>query len=423
MKVLVVGSGGREHAIAWKLKNEGARIASAGCNAGLKELAGSSCHEVKATDTESILKIAEQEKPDLVVIGPEAPLAEGLSDQMRAKGFKVFGPSKKAARIESDKAYAKEFMKKYNIPTARFEVFDDPSKAIKYLESNFKNSPVVVKASGLAAGKGVFVCKDHKEAIEAVEKIMIQKMFGEAGERIVIEEYLEGRELSYFAILSGDTCITLPSARDYKRLKDNDEGPNTGGMGCYAPAPWVNESLKRKIEEKIISATARALEKEGTPYFGVLYAGLMITESGPEVLEFNVRFGDPEAEVLMPLLKNLNLCQIFSDVAEEKPLENSTVKTQNFAVDVVLTSEGYPYSPRKGAVISGVEEARKEGAIVFVAGAKEEDGKWIVSGGRVLNIVALESSPHKAREKVYRYASKINFDGVHYRKDIAQELE
>ncbi len=430
MKVLVVGSGGREHAIAWKLSQEGITIATAGCNAGLKEIAGASCHEAKATDIESIVKIAREEKVDLVVVGPEAPLAEGLADRLRYERIKVFGPSKEAARIESDKSFAKQLMRKHSIPTARFEIFDDPSKAIEHIEKNYSDKPVVVKASGLAAGKGAFVCKDHQEAIEAVEKMMIQKMFGEAGEKVVIEEYLEGRELSFFAIVSGDTYISLPAARDYKRLLDNDQGPNTGGMGCYAPVPWATDELIEAIKTRIIGPTINALIKEGIPYFGVLYAGLMITPEGPKVLEFNVRFGDPEAEVLMPVLNEAAsssekpaLSEIFMKVAEEEPLKHTEIKAESYAVDVVMASEGYPYSPKKGALIEGIDRARKIGTLVFVAGAKtDEESRWITSGGRVLNIVGTGSTPAEARAKSYSGVEEIRFEGAQYRKDIAAEL-
>ncbi|WP_456457200.1 phosphoribosylamine--glycine ligase [Thermovibrio sp.] len=415
MKVLVVGSGGRENALAWKLaqSEKVSRVYGAPGNPGIKRIG--ECIEIEPTDIKALADFAQKEGIDLTVVGPEAPLVKGIVNEFEKRGLKIFGPTKEAARLEGSKAFAKEMMRKYGVPTADFKVFSNPQEAKEYVRK--VGAPIVVKADGLAAGKGVIVAKSVKEAIEAIERIMEEKAFGEAGNRVVIEECLEGEEASYLVITDGERFIPLATSQDHKAVFDNDQGPNTGGMGAYSPAPILSEELEREVQEKVIAPIIKGMRKEGTPFKGVLYAGLMITEKGIKVLEFNVRFGDPEAQAILRRLES-DLFEICLSSVEGKLVEELNWKPET-SICVVLASKGYPGKYEKGKVITGIEEAEKvPTVVVFHAGTKEVNGKLLTNGGRVLNVTALGKDIVEARERAYKAIEKIHFDGMHYRKDI-----
>lgn len=418
MKILVVGGGGREHALVWKISQSSLvdKIYCAPGNAGISRLA--ECVKIDPEDIQSLVNFAEKESIDLTVVGPEAPLVMGIVDEFEDRGLKIFGPRKKAAQIEGSKVFAKRLMEKYDIPTASYRVFDDAVAAKDYLK-DFAG-PVVVKAEGLAAGKGVVVARNSREAEEAVDKIMVDRAFGEAGKRVVIEEYLEGREVSILAFTDGNTVIPMVSAQDHKRVFDNDEGPNTGGMGAFSPSPVYTQELGELVEKTILKKAIEALNKEGIKYKGVLYAGLMITDSGPKVLEFNARFGDPETQVVLPRLKT-DLVKIMLDVVEEK-LEKTKIEWSNkAAVCVIMASGGYPIKYEKGWVINGLDEAEKiDNVMVFHAGTRLKQGKIVTDGGRVLGVTALEDDVRSAAQAAYIGVEKINFKFMHYRKDIGR---
>ena len=348
-------------------------------------------------------------------MGPEAPLVAGIVDEFENRGLKIFGPSKEAAKLEGSKAFSKEMMKKYGVPTADFEVFDDPEKAKEYIKE--KGAPIVVKADGLAAGKGVVVARNVEEALEAIDKIMIEKVFGDAGNRVVVEDCLFGEEASYLVVTDGENFIPLATAQDHKAVFDGDKGPNTGGMGAYSPAPVLSKEMEKEVQERVIKPILRGMKEEGHPFKGILYAGLMITEEGPKVLEFNVRFGDPEAQVILRRLKT-DLVDVCQSVIEGN-LIDSLEWIPETAICVVLASKGYPGKYEKGKVIIGIEEAEKiDNVVVFHAGTAIKDGKLVTNGGRVLNVTALGKDIVEARENVYKAIEKIHFDGMHYRKDI-----
>ncbi|WP_163327923.1 phosphoribosylamine--glycine ligase [Desulfurobacterium thermolithotrophum] len=415
MKVLVVGSGGREHALVWKLAQSPKveKVYGAPGNPGIAQVG--ECIDISPTDIERLANFAEKEGIDLTVVGPEAPLVAGIVDEFEKRGLKVFGPSKEAARLEGSKAFSKEMMKKYGVPTADFEVFDDPEKAKEYIKK--KGAPIVVKADGLAAGKGVVVAKSVEEALEAIDKIMIERVFGDAGNKVVVEDCLFGEEASYLVVTDGENFIPLATAQDHKAVFDEDKGPNTGGMGAYSPAPVLSKEMEKEVQEKVIKPILKGMKQEGHPFKGILYAGLMITSDGPKVLEFNVRFGDPEAQVILRRLKT-DLVDVCLSVIEGN-LVDGLEWIDETAICVVLASKGYPGKYEKGKFISGIEEAENiDNVVVFHAGTAIKDGKFITNGGRVLNVTALGKDIVEARENVYNAVEKIYFEGMHYRKDI-----
>ncbi|MCD4813275.1 phosphoribosylamine--glycine ligase [bacterium] len=417
MKILVVGGGGREYGLVWAAKkSKGVReVVAAPGNAGIAEIAR--CVDVPVDDIEGLVNLAKKERPYMVLIGPEVPLTLGLTDRLQAEGMAAFGPSASAARLEGSKTFAKEFMAKYNIPTAKYTVCTNAPDAVKALDDF--GIPVVIKADGLAAGKGVTVALTREEAVRAIMDAMTEKIFGDAGERVVIEEYLEGEEASILAFCDGKTVVPVVAAQDHKRIFDNDEGPNTGGMGAYAPAPVVTDALKQQIQEEVLERTMVGMEKEGSPYKGILYAGLMITAQGPKVIEFNCRFGDPETQVVLPLL-TVDLIQVAEACLRGKLTPDLVTWADAAAVCVVMSAPGYPGDYPKGLVISGIEEAEKmSDVMVWHAGTRRSNGDWVTSGGRVLGVISVDQTLSKAVEKVYQATEKIKFEGAHFRKDIA----
>jgi len=423
MRVLVIGSGGREHALIWKIAQSklAGKIFCAPGNGGISKQA--ECIDIKAEDTPHLLEFAKREKIDLTVVGPEAPLAGGIVDEFNNYKLSIFGPNKKAAQLEASKVFAKELMAKYNIPSADFKIFDNVNEAKKYIE--LKGAPCVVKADGLAQGKGVIVAKTTDEASQAVISIMQEKVFGDAGRKVIIEDCLEGQEASIIVLTDSREVIPLASSQDHKRVFDNDFGPNTGGMGAYSPAPVVTEGLFRKILDNIIYRVIHGLTKEGIGYNGVLYAGIMITDEGPKVLEFNVRFGDPETQAILPRLKS-DLLEAMLAAGNEKL--GKVIKTggmnwdQRSCVSVVCASGGYPGNYEKGKSISGLEEAEKvPDVVVFHAGTKKENGKYFTNGGRVLGVTGLGNNIKEAIDKTYQAVGKISFEGMHYRRDIGRK--
>lgn len=419
-KLLVIGSGGREHALVWKLAQspEVETIYAAPGNPGIARLA--ECVDIAVTDITALCDFAKMKGIDFTVIGPEAPLTLGIVDRFKAEGLPVFGPSAAAARLEGSKVFSKNLFKKYGIPTARFEVFDDAEKAREYARSFYDNGQgAVIKADGLAAGKGVVVAGSYEEAAAAIDSIMTDKTFGEAGDKILVEECLQGEELSFFAISDGKNHLALLSAQDHKRIFDHDEGPNTGGMGAYTNPPLYTEALKQTILREVIEPTISAMQAEGCPYQGVLYAGLMITADGPKVLEYNARFGDPEAQVLMPMIKG-DLLPIL-EAAAQGALPGQTVEIYPGAcVGIVLAAGGYPGSYQKGQAITGLDQVEHD-TIVFQAGTAINDGQLVTAGGRVMAVVVRAETISAALPKVYREIEKIHFADMHYRHDIAQK--
>ena len=417
MRVLVVGGGGREHALVWKLK-QSPRVTKIYCapgNAGIARDAD--CINIKADDIEGLLDFALKNDIALTVVGPEAPLNAGIVDRFEEAGLKIFGPSRAAAEIEGSKVLSKEIMAKYGIPTASYAVFTDPLEAASYIKKI--GAPCVVKADGLAAGKGVIVALDEESALEAVRSIMVDKNFGSAGERLVVEEYLAGEEVSILAFTDGVNVIPMVSSQDHKRAYDNDEGPNTGGMGAYAPAPVYTPEVHKKTMEEILIPMIRAMKKEGRTYRGVIYAGLMVDQKGPKVLEFNARFGDPEAQPVLMLLET-DLVDIIEAIMENR-LDQIEIKWKNqAAVCVVLASGGYPGSYEKGKVIKGLEGPNGD-AVVFHAGTAMKDGEIVTSGGRVLGVTASGPDIPSAIKLAYAAVEKIHFDGMHYRHDVGRK--
>ena len=424
MRVLVIGSGGREHALVWKIAQSklADKIFRAPGNGGISKQA--ECIDIKADDTKGLLDFARKEKIDLTVVGPEAPLAVGIVDEFNEHKLRIFGPTKKAARLEASKVFAKELMAKYNVPTANFKIFDNADAAKKYIEKI--GAPCVVKADGLAQGKGVIVAKTIDEAEKAVDSIMQKKIFGDAGNKVILEECLEGQEASILVITDSKEVIPLASSQDHKRIFDNDQGANTGGMGAYSPAPVVTSELSKEILEKIVYRTIGGLVKEGITYRGVLYAGIMLTKEGPKTLEFNVRFGDPETQAILPRLKS-DLLETMMATSEDKL--NRVVKLGGLSWDnracvcVVCASGGYPGNYEKGKEIFGLDEAAKmKDVVVFHAGTKSliANGKShiVTSGGRVLGVTGLGNTIKEAIDRTYQAVEKIHFEGMHYRKDI-----
>ena len=420
MNILVVGSGGREHAIALAVKKSPLceNLICAPGNPGMANLGR--CVPVDVADPKALADLAEAEKVDLAIIGPEIPLVAGVVDEFRARGLRAFGPTAAAAALEGSKAFSKNFMKKYSIPTAAFETFTDLASAKKFLAEH--PAPIVVKASGLAAGKGAVVCLTDKEANDAVEEMLGDKaVFGESGKTVVIEEFMEGEEASLFAVCDGKDYVLLSSAQDHKRVCDGDKGPNTGGMGAYTPAPVVTPEILSAVKSQIIEPTLKGMAAEGSPYTGVLYVGIMVTKNGPKVVEYNCRLGDPECQVVLPVYDG-DLLALF-DAAEKGELRNfdAPASPKMSAAIVVMASAGYPGSYEKGKEISGIEDAEATGATVVHAGTKMADGKVHTNGGRVLGVVGTGNDLQAALDKAYEACGKIRFEGAFYRKDIGQK--
>ncbi|MGQ9630245.1 MAG: phosphoribosylamine--glycine ligase [bacterium] len=418
MKVLVVGGGGREHALVWKLAKSPkvTKLYCAPGNAGIADAA--ECVDISAEDIGSLKEFALKRGVDLTVVGPEAPLVVGIADEFSESGLKVFGPSKRAALIEGSKSFAKRIMAKYGIPTGAYAEFTDPDEAKKYVEE--QGAPIVVKADGLAAGKGVTVARTTEEALDAIHNAMVKKIFGEDNAKVVVEEHLDGEEASILAFTDGRAVAPMVPSQDHKRVYDGDLGPNTGGMGAYAPAPFVTPEVLDAITEEILKPTIAGMSKEGFEYRGVLYAGLMIKEGRPKVLEFNCRFGDPETQVVLPLLETDLLDPLLACI--EGNLDGIELKwSDRAAVCVVLASGGYPLHYEKGKAISGLGDCESmEDVVVFHAGTALRDGRIVTSGGRVLGVTALGSDIRSAIRRAYEATNKIYFEGMHYRRDIGR---
>jgi len=416
MKVLVVGGGGREHALVWKVAQSPkvTKIYAAPGNAGIAGLA--ECVAIKAEDIPGLLAFARSRKIDLTIVGPEGPLSGGIVDEFTKAGLPIFGPSGKAAEIEGSKRFSKDLMKKYRIPTAEYDVFTDRSAAEAYVRK--KGAPIVVKADGLAAGKGVVVAESVDEALKALDLIMVQKAYGTAGDRVVIEECLRGEEASFMAFSDGKTVVPMASSQDHKRIFDEDKGPNTGGMGAYSPAPIVTKKLEQSVMEKIMIPTVRAMEQEGRLFKGVLYAGLMIHQGEAKVLEFNARFGDPETQPIVARL-DTDLIEIIEAILNGTLSKLEIKWKPESAVCVVMASGGYPGNYEKGKVITGLEKAAKQkGVIVFHSGTALKDGNIVTDGGRVLGVTGLGPAVAAAIENAYVGVREISFAGAHFRKDI-----
>lgn len=422
MKVLIVGGGGREHAIAAAVKKSKRvdKIYCAPGNAGIAEIA--ECVPIGAMDFDALVRFAKENKIDLTIIGPDDPLVGGIVDSFEAAGLRVFGPRKNAAIIEGSKAFSKDLMKKYSIPTASYETFTYADKALEYIHK--KNTyPIVLKASGLALGKGVLICGNREEADEGVRTIMEDKKFGVAGNTMVVEECLVGRELSILSFVDGKTIKIMSSAQDHKRAYDNDEGPNTGGMGNFSPSPFYTKEVDDFCKKYIYQATVDAMAAEGRPFKGVIFFGLMITKEGPKVIEYNARFGDPEAQVVLPRMEN-DIIDVI-DACIDGKLDGMDLKfSDQAAVCVVLASKGYPVSYEKGFPITGLERFNgKNDYFCFHAGTREQDGQVVTSGGRVLGITALGDNIHEARKKAYEATEWVKFDNKYMRSDIASSAD
>lgn len=416
MKILIIGSGGREHALAWKIAQSQvvSEVFVAPGNAGSCD--SSRCVDIQVADTEGLIQFVKDNHVDLTVVGPEAPLVAGVVDAFEKEGLKIFGPNALAARLEASKVFAKQIMQKAGVPTADCGIFDDPQQAKEYVAQ--KGAPVVVKADGLAQGKGVIVATTEQEAIDAIHSIMEKKVFGKAGNQIIIEECLRGEEASLLVLCDGEHCLPLASSQDHKRIFDNDEGPNTGGMGAYSPAPIVSDKLMKEVLSTVVKPVMREMEKIGCPYKGVLYVGLMITSQGPKVLEFNVRFGDPETQAVLPRLKSDLVKALFAVV--DGTLDKIKLSwARESCVCVVAASGGYPGAYQKGKEITGLDSLEnKEGVVVFHAGTTLQDNKIVTNGGRVLGVCALSRDIKSAIEATYGAIGKISFDGMHFRRDI-----
>ncbi|MCF0140229.1 phosphoribosylamine--glycine ligase [Acidaminococcus fermentans] len=417
MQVLVIGGGGREHTLVWKLaqSKKVTKLYAAPGNPGMKDLA--ECVDLDIADLDGLADWAEKHAIDLTVVGPEAPLVAGIVDVFKARGLTIFGPSAKAAEIEGSKIFSKELMEKYGVPTAFFKVCDNLADARAFVEE--KGAPIVIKADGLAAGKGVVVAMTRDEALAALDEMMGAHKFGSAGNRVVIEEFMEGEEASLLAFTDGKTIVPMLAAQDHKRVNDGDQGPNTGGMGAYCPAPVMTDALKEKTVKEVLRPIVDALAKEGRPYSGCLYAGLMIKGDSVKVVEFNARFGDPETQVVLPLLKS-DLAEIMVACANGTLTPDLVEWSDKAAVCVVMASGGYPASYKKGIPITGLKAANAmDDVVVFHAGTREEDGKILTNGGRVLGVTAVADDIPSAQQKAYDAVDKIHFDGAHYRQDIA----
>lgn len=421
MKILIVGSGGREHAIAWKVAQSPKveKIYCAPGNAGIAEYA--QCVEIGAMEFDKLAAFAKAEQIDLTVIGMDDPLVGGIVDIFEAQGLRVFGPRKNAAILEGSKAFSKDLMKKYQIPTAAYENFDDPQKALQYLET--ASMPIVLKADGLALGKGVLICNTLEEAKEGVKSIMMDKKFGSAGNQMVIEEFMTGREVSVLSFVDGKTIKIMTSAQDHKRAQDGDQGLNTGGMGTFSPSPFYTEEVDAFCKEQIYQKTVDAMAAEGRPFQGIIFFGLMLTEKGPRVLEYNARFGDPEAQVVLPRMKN-DIVDLFEACVDGTLDQIELEFEDNAAVCVVLASKGYPVQYEKGYEIRGLERFKdRKDCFVFHAGSKFADGKIVTNGGRVLGVTALGKDLKEARANAYHATEWVDFDNKYCRRDIGKAID
>ena len=414
MKILVVGGGGREHAICWKLSNEAnvEKIYCAPGNAGISNVA--ECIDIGDSDIENLLKFAKENQIDLTIVGPEIPLVAGIVDAFEKEGLKIFGPNKKCAQLEGSKAFSKDFMIRHNLPTAKYKEYTDLDEAISEIDSF--GYPVVIKADGLAAGKGVVIPENREDAITTLKEMMSDKKFGKAGDKIVVEEFLNGIETSILAFVDNDTIVPMVSSKDHKKVFEGETGLNTGGMGTFSPSEIYTDELAKEVQEKILDKTLEGFKKDNLNYKGILFVGLMITEDGPKILEYNVRFGDPETQsVLFRLDTDLN--KIISAILDNN-LKNIEINySKEEAICVMLTSGGYPENYEKGKVISGLENLDSD-IVVFHSGTKFDNGNIVTNGGRVIGITAKGKTVKEAGEKVYENIKKINFEGMHYRKDI-----
>jgi len=419
MKILIIGSGGREHALGWKIKQSPlvSKIYFAPGNSGTKQIGKNVSIEV--TNIQGLLKFAKGKKIDLTVVGPETPLVLGISDVFKKEKLKIFGPSKKAAQIEGSKTFSKQLMKKYKIPTAEYFSFNNFSEANKYLQH--VKYPQVIKADGLSLGKGVAICKNRKDAEKFLKQLMVDKIFGGSGEKIIIEECLYGQEISFMVITDGKDFLSFLPSQDHKRLNENNQGPNTGGMGAYTPVPFLDKKLIKQIEKEIIIPTIKAMAKEGCLYQGILYPGLILTKEGPNVLEYNCRFGDPETQPLMMSLES-DLIEIILAQQKGNLKNKKLIFKKGFSIGVVLASAGYPEEYKKGDQIIGLGKVNDKDVQIFHAGTKEVDKKIITNGGRVLSITAKSITLDETIKKAYQYIGKkgVYFKGMQYRKDIGK---
>ena len=415
MKILIVGSGGREHALVWKISQSKrvSKIFAAPGNPGMNNLVENV--DIKPSNIIELADFAQEKKIDLTVVGPEQSLALGIVDEFYSRNLKIFGPTQKAAMIETSKSFAKEFMRKNNIPTPAFKIINSASDAMEYFRT--ARFPLVIKADGLASGKGVYICQKKEEAEAGIKEIMLEGKFGKSGETVVIEEFLTGQEMSFMVVCDGKRIIPLATAMDYKKALDNDKGPNTGGMGAISPAPLISKSLFDTIMKSIIEPTVSGLKFENKEYKGVLYAGLMVTREGPKVLEFNARFGDPETQVVLMRLKS-DLVDILEGSADENLFDVSADWDENVSGCVVLAAKGYPDQYAKGQKIHGLERAKVMGLEVFHAGTAQANGNLVASGGRVLNVCAIAPTLKEAMDKIYDGISFIAFDDMMFRRDI-----
>ena len=421
MKILVIGGGAREHALAWRLSRE-RNVDGVVCAPGNPGIAAvAQCIPVNPADPNELLRVAEHNEIDVTVVGPELPLSRGVVDVFSAAGRPIVGPTKAAAALESSKAFAKAFMARHHVPTAGFRVCESPGDALKIVARGELGYPLVLKADGLAAGKGVVIAGDRETAEAVVRSMMVERRFGDAGDRVVLEEFLVGHEASFFVLADGTDFVTLGSAQDHKRIFDDDEGPNTGGMGAFSPSALITPEIDRRVCDEIVRPVLAGMDEEGHPYRGFLYVGLMLTSDGPRVVEFNVRFGDPEAQVVLPMLDE-DLSWLLSETATGAlPSRPATFRNEPH-VGVVLAAGGYPDSPKLGKAISGIDEASREpGALVFHAGTAMQGDELVTAGGRVLTVVGRGPTYRDAIDIAYRAASKIQFDGMQFRHDIGRK--
>jgi len=419
MNILVIGSGGREHALCWKIK-QSPKVKKLYCapgNGGIAQIA--ECVDINVEDVNLLLQFALRKQIDLTIVGPELPLVAGIVDAFVQKGLKIFGPSKAAAELEGSKVFAKEFMQRRNIPTAAYKVFDEAALALSFLQD--AQFPLVLKADGIAAGKGVHVCADLKSATTAIDEIMVQKIFGNAGNKIVVEECLQGPEVSILAISDGKHFIVLPASQDHKRIFDDDMGPNTGGMGAFSPSPLIKVEVLDQIISRVIEPAIRGMYQEGNPFKGVLFAGLMLTPDGPKALEFNVRFGDPETQSILPRLES-DLVEIFLAACDGRLQEIKVKWDEQACVCVVIASGGYPGKYEKGFAVKGLEAIKDRETFVFHAGTKNDGGVLVTNGGRVFGVAALGRNLEAASTKAYNAVNAIDFDHMFFRRDIASSV-
>lgn len=423
MKVLIVGSGGREHALAWKI-SQSSKVKKLYCapgNGGTGEVAENV--SISASDIQGLLNFASKEKIDLTVVGPELPLTLGIVDEFEKKGLKTFGPQKSAVQLEGSKVFAKNFMQRHKIPTAHFKVADSPKEAYDILDSGDFSFPLVVKADGLASGKGALVCRNSNKAQESVRSLMEERKFGDAGKRVVIEEFLRGNEASFMVISDGVKVVPLVTTMDHKAAFDGNKGPNTGGMGAISPSPFIDQDMFHQIIKSIVFPTVTRMLEEGRKYKGVLYAGLMLTEEGPKVLEYNCRFGDPETQPQMLRMES-DLVEVLLGAVEEKLLESELKWNHKASGCVVVASGGYPIKYEKGKKIEGLDKAAQDsGVVIFHAGTRKENKEFYTDGGRVLGVCASEKTLKETMNKIYRAVSHIEFEAMHYRRDIGAAKE